>query len=151
MRNHSWYTVYAVGHITNYKVWKANTKKLMAGKAGAVMLQHGNTAKTGVWMPSDSDAKKNSWNHYITVTSGTRNLTQKQQLGNATATLGNIIGASSYANPIHGDEGLTDDITPLDIFYNFKVTQSDLDHVDWIYAHPWSGSNVFWDNATVLG
>ncbi|MGQ5709758.1 hypothetical protein [Lactobacillus sp. PSON] len=150
MRKHGWYGAYVDGKITNYKKWKVNNKKLIAGKPGALMPQHGNATQVGMWIPSTSDAKKHSWNHYITVTSGTRGLSQTQQLGNATETLGRIIGVGGDVNPMHdNDEILNDDNSTA--YYTYKVTQSDLDHVNWIYAHPWNGSNVFWDNALIGG
>lgn len=150
MRKMSWYGAYAMGKIVNYDKWKANNKKLIAGKPGALMPQHGNAAQVGMWIPSTSDAKKHSWNHYITVGTGTRGLSQKQQLGNATETLGKIIGAGGDVNPIHDNDEIVNDDNSSG-YYTYKVTQSDLDHVDWIYAHPWNGSNVFWDNRTLLG
>lgn len=58
MRKRSWYEAYEHGYITNYKKWKVNEKKLIAGKPGALMPQHGNAAKVGMWIPSYSDAKK---------------------------------------------------------------------------------------------
>ncbi|MGQ5709761.1 hypothetical protein [Lactobacillus sp. PSON] len=156
-RKQPWYNNYVYGHITNYKKWKSFYKKALAGNHQALKLvdllnsssANLNASKAGKWIPSDSDAKKHSWNHYITVTSGTRGLSQKQQLGNATETLGEIIGLGQGANPIHEkDEVSNDDLSTG--YYSYKVTKSDLNRVDWIYAHPWSGSNYFWDNATIL-
>lgn len=138
-RKESWYSNYAHGYITSYKKWKSFYKKLLANDSKATKIQNrlmGRNPnlcapKVGLWMPSDSDAIKNSWNHYITVTAGTRGVNQTQQVKNATATLGEIIGLGD------GSEN--------------QGSQSDLDHVDWIYAHPWSGSNYYWDNATIGG
>lgn len=153
-RNDSWYDVYAHGHITNYKKWKANQKKLIAGKSTALMgpgdaEAYRYASKIGMWIPSTSNANKNSWNHYITLTHGTKGLSQAKQVGNATEILGEIIGIGDDANPIHTDDQVWNDDGSI-AYYNYKVTQSDLDRVDWIYAHPWSGSNVFWDTRTVL-
>lgn len=144
-RTRPWYNVYADGHITSYKKWKTNTKKLIAGNG--LMPQPNNATKVGMWIPSDSNAMKNSWNHYITVTAGTRSLTQAQQVNNATAILGDIIGLSGNTNhetdEVWLDEGGT-------MYNTYKVTQSDLNHVDWVYAHPWNGSNYYWDNKSLL-
>lgn len=149
-RTRSWYGVYANGKITNYKVWKANNKKAIANRNDYIMPEHRTAKKVGMWIPSESAAKKNSWNHYITVLAGTNKLTQAQQIGNATEILGRIIGLGEGANPIH-EKDETFNENESSSYYTYKVTQSDLDHVNWIYAHPWSGSNYFWDNATIEG
>lgn len=151
-RKWPWYTQHYNGKITNYKKWKAYRKKALAKDPKTMDLAnwlistraHTYAPKAGLWIPSKAERKKHDANRYITVAAGTRSLTKTQQVGNATEILGEIIGIGQDANPVH-EKDEVDIPNEASAYYNFKVTQSDLDHVNWIYAHPWSGSNYFWD------
>lgn len=133
------YSGYALGKVTNVKKYLANARLAEIGSDKFIMPSHENASKVGMWIPSDADARKNSWEHVMNLVIGTKGTSEKAQVGAATEMLGVAIGLN---NMYDNNDGCA----------KFKLNQRDYDYVDWIYAHPWAGpnTNALWVDRTVL-
>ncbi|QNQ82287.1 hypothetical protein [Lactobacillus sp. PV012] len=88
------------------------------------------------------DWRKNAFTNHMNLVVWSSNLTEQGKVNAVTQQLGRAIGLGTIAqgdDAVPNSVGDFDDIMAAEKYNkNWRVTQDDLNHIDWIYSHPYT-------------
>ncbi|QNQ82238.1 hypothetical protein [Lactobacillus sp. PV012] len=101
------------------------------------------------------DWKKKAFVNHMNLVVWSKTLTAQGKVNAVAQQLGEAIGLGYYDKTLPNAAGEVDDLMfagEYNYNKNWRVTQSDLDHIDWIYSHPYAGDyNTVVNSSSAFG